>query len=56
MLAEQLSTNQGLNDQLSAAKVKTSTSGLSEPEKAEIEKKINHYIKEIDRCISQLGN
>lgn len=55
-LAEQLSTNQGLNDQLSAAKVKTSTSGLSEPEKAEIEKKINHYIKEIDRCISQLGN
>jgi septal ring factor EnvC (AmiA/AmiB activator) len=55
-LAEQLSTNQGLNDQLSAAKVKTSTSGLGEPEKAEIEKKINHYIKEIDRCISQLGN
>lgn len=53
-LAEQLSTNQGLNDQLSAAKV--TSSGLSEQEKAEIEKKINHYIKEIDRCISQLGN
>ncbi|NDF97796.1 MAG: hypothetical protein EB101_02470 [Chitinophagia bacterium] len=53
-LAEQRLQNQGLSDQLSAAKV--NSSGLSEQEKAEIEKKINHYIKEIDRCISQLGN
>jgi hypothetical protein len=53
-LSEQRSQNQGLTDQLSAAKVRTT--GLSQEEKSAIEKKINHYIKEIDRCISQLGN
>lgn len=53
-LSEQRSLNQGLSDQLSAAQFKTG--GLSQDEKAAIEKKINHYIKEIDRCISQLGN
>lgn len=53
-LSEQQLQNQGLSDQLSAAKV--NTSGLEKEEKAAIEKKINHYIKEIDRCISQLGN
>ncbi len=35
---------------------RTHTTGLSQEEKAAIEKKINHYIKEIDRCIGQLGN
>lgn len=53
-LTEQRSQNQELVDQLSAAKLKTT--GLSQEEKTVIEKKINHYIKEIDRCISQLGN
>jgi regulator of replication initiation timing len=53
-LAEQRSLNQGLSDQLSAAQLKNH--GLSQEEKDAIEKKINHYIKEIDRCISQLGN
>ena len=53
-LTEQRSQNQGLTDQLSAAMVRTT--GLSQEEKSAIEKKINHYIKEIDRCISQLGN
>jgi chromosome segregation ATPase len=53
-LNEQRTHNQELIDQLSAAKVRTT--GLSQEEKAAIEKKINHYIKEIDRCIGQLGN
>jgi ABC-type transporter Mla subunit MlaD len=53
-LTDQRSQNQGLTDQLSAAMVRTT--GLSQEEKSAIEKKINHYIKEIDRCISQLGN
>jgi len=53
-LNEQRTHNQELIEQLSAAKVRTT--GLSQEEKAAIEKKINHYIKEIDRCIGQLGN
>jgi chromosome segregation ATPase len=53
-LNEQRTHKQELIDQLSAAKVRTT--GLSQEEKAAIEKKINHYIKEIDRCIGQLGN
>ncbi|MFM7645706.1 MAG: hypothetical protein ACKO41_03235 [Sphingomonadales bacterium] len=53
-LSVQQQQNQGLSDQLSAAKV--NTSNLDKEEKAAIEKKINHYIKEIDRCIGQLGN
>ncbi|MFM8806602.1 MAG: hypothetical protein ACKOD1_04500 [Sphingomonadales bacterium] len=53
-LTEQRTHNQGLSDQLSAALVRTT--GLSQEEKTAIEKKINHYIKEIDRCIGQLGN
>lgn len=53
-LTEQRSQNQDLSDRLSATSLKTE--GMSEEEKATLEKKINHYIKEIDRCISQLGN
>jgi chromosome segregation ATPase len=54
LLAQERSQQEVLNTQLSAAKLKTTS--LSESEKAAFEKKINHYIKEIDRCISQLGN
>jgi len=54
LLAEERSQQEVLTTQLSAAKLKTTS--LSESEKAVFEKKINHYIKEIDRCISQLGN
>ncbi|MBM3921853.1 MAG: hypothetical protein FJ340_01460 [Sphingomonadales bacterium] len=54
LLAEERSQQEVLTTQLSAAKLKTTS--LSESEKAAFEKKINHYIKEIDRCISQLGN
>ena len=54
LLAQERSQQEVLITQLSAAKLKTTS--LSESEKAAFEKKINHYIKEIDRCISQLGN
>lgn len=54
LLAQERSQQEVLTTQLSAAKLKTTS--LSESEKAAFEKKINHYIKEIDRCISQLGN
>jgi chromosome segregation ATPase len=54
LLTQEQSQKELLSTQLSAAKLQTSS--LSETEKAAFEKKINHYIKEIDRCISQLGN
>lgn len=35
--------------------LKLNSAELSEPDKKEIEKRINSYIKEIDRCIALLG-
>jgi len=35
--------------------LKTATSNMSKEDKKELEKKLNHYIKEIDRCISILS-
>lgn len=45
---------EGLEQQLAASRL--SGASMSDDEKREIEKKINQYIKEIDRCIAQLGN
>jgi len=35
--------------------LKAATSQLSEPDKKELDKKLNHYLKEIDRCINMLN-
>jgi hypothetical protein len=35
--------------------VKLNASGMSEPEKKELEKQINNYLKEIDKCIAMLS-
>lgn len=35
--------------------LKLSSGEMSEPEKKEFEKRINGYLKEIDRCIALLG-
>ena len=35
--------------------LKSATSQLNESDKKELEKKLNHYLKEIDRCINILG-
>jgi len=37
------------------AVLKTATNNMSEADKKELEKKLNHYLKEIDRCIEMLG-
>ncbi|HUR10602.1 MAG TPA: hypothetical protein VM012_04500 [Flavitalea sp.] len=35
--------------------LKSATSQLNESDKKELEKKLNYYLKEIDRCINVLG-
>ena len=37
------------------AVLKTATSNMSETDKKDLEKRLNHYLKEIDRCIEMLG-
>ncbi len=37
------------------AVLKTATNNMSETDKKELEKRLNGYIKEIDRCIEMLG-
>ncbi len=37
------------------AVLKTATNNMSEADKKELEKKLNHYLREIDRCIEMLG-
>jgi hypothetical protein len=41
--------------ELKIAAFKTATGRLDETEKKEIDKRLNHYIREIDRCIALLG-
>ncbi len=36
--------------------LKTATGQLDDTDKKEIEKKLNHYLKEIDRCITMLSD
>ena len=35
--------------------LKTATNNMSETDKKDLEKRLNHYIKEIDRCIALLS-
>ena len=35
--------------------LKTATNNMNEADKKELEKRLNHYIKEIDRCIGMLS-
>lgn len=35
--------------------LKTATNNMTEADKKELEKRLNHYIKEIDRCIGMLS-
>lgn len=35
--------------------LKLNAGELKDPDKKELEKRINHYLKEIDRCIALLG-
>jgi chromosome segregation ATPase len=35
--------------------LKTATGQLNDPDKKEVEKRLNHYLKEIDRCITILS-
>jgi chromosome segregation ATPase len=37
------------------AVLKTATNNMSDADKKELEKRLNGYIKEIDRCIEMLG-
>lgn len=41
--------------QQKVAVLKTATNNLTEADKKELEKRLNHYIREIDRCINLLG-
>lgn len=42
--------------ELKIAAFKTATGRLDESEKKEIDKRLNHYIREIDRCIALLSD
>jgi len=42
--------------ELKMAAIKTATGRLDDSEKKEIDKRLNHYIREIDRCIAQLSD
>ena len=35
--------------------LKTATNNMSEDDKKDLEKRLNHFIKEIDRCVSLLS-
>jgi len=41
--------------ELKMAAIKTATGRLDESEKKDIDKRLNHYIREIDRCIALLS-
>jgi chromosome segregation ATPase len=36
--------------------LKTSSGQLNDNDKKDLEKRLNHYLKEIDRCITMMGN
>jgi chromosome segregation ATPase len=42
--------------ELKIAAIKTATGRLDDGEKKEIDKRLNHYIREIDRCIALLSD
>lgn len=52
-LKQQVETIESLRQHVDILKLNSAE--LNEPDKKEIEKRINSYIKEIDRCIALLG-
>lgn len=56
-LKQQLQDRHSLTEnlQLKIAALSLGSSNLSEVEKKELEKRLNHYMKEIDRCINLLA-
>ena len=54
LLSTNLVSMDELKQKLDIAKMATGT--MSEAERKEMEKKINAYVKEIDRCIALLGS
>jgi chromosome segregation ATPase len=54
---EKLATQQKNTDELKqqVSVLKMNAGGMNEMDKKELEKKINSYLKEIDRCIALLG-
>lgn len=51
--SEQQKNVEELKQQVSVLKI--NTAGMSDTDKKEFEKRINGYLKEIDRCIALLG-
>lgn len=41
--------------ELKLTTLKTATGRLNDADKKELEKRLNHYLREIDRCIALLG-
>lgn len=52
-LSAQLHSAEDLKQQVSVLKL--NAGGMNDADKKELEKKINSYLKEIDRCIALLG-
>ncbi len=54
---EKLSLQQKNADELKqqVSVLKMNAGGMNDPDKKELEKKINSYLREIDRCIALLG-
>ena len=60
LLAEKEQQTSGLSEKIEQLKqqviiLKAATHQLNDQDKKELEKKLNHYLKEIDRCINMLG-
>ncbi|MBY0534600.1 MAG: hypothetical protein K2P88_02020 [Chitinophagaceae bacterium] len=52
-ISEGLQYNEALQQKVSALSL--ASGALNEEEKKEMERKMNHYIKQIDRCITMLA-
>lgn len=60
MLAEKEQQTSGMTEKIDQLKqqviiLKAATHQLNEQDKKELDKRLNHYLKEIDRCINMLG-
>ena len=53
---EEAREKRSLKLELKMAAIKTATGRLDESEKKDIDKRLNHYIREIDRCIAMLSD
>ncbi|GIV34682.1 MAG: hypothetical protein KatS3mg031_2217 [Chitinophagales bacterium] len=55
-LRELQAENQKLTNELRTAKLVRALAPADETERAELKKKLNEYIKEIDRCVAMLND